>query len=168
MASTTKFNNVNASTERTANITNITFEQYGTNLEILQPLNWQMEEFDDGIRLLSPVEDPSDSHREVLDILIENAGNMSASDYALQTLTDYSDTLDEFNFISSGTSAISGDPAYELVYSYEDANFGLSRARDIITVQDGNVYTISFVAPSTTFSNFNTTVEQIVNSIKIS
>ena len=156
------------SVKGSTNTTTIAFEQYGSNLEIRHPPDWQIEEFDDGIRLLSLIQNPSDSYREVLDILIENTDSKSASDHVLQTLTDYSNVLDEFNLISSGTSTISGNPAYELVYSYEDANFGTSQARDIITVQDGNVYTISFVAPFTTFSNFNTTVEQIVDSIKIS
>ena len=62
---------------------------------------------------------------------------------------------------------LGGNPAYKLDYSYTGKDNNTYKVREIGTIVNGKVYTISYFAPRESYSNYLATVQRMINSFKI-
>ena len=62
---------------------------------------------------------------------------------------------------------LSDNPAHKVVYTYSDAEIGITKTMEIMTIKDDKLYFISYTADSTKYSNYLPTIQKMTDSFKI-
>lgn len=82
-------------------------------------------------------------------------------------ITDYKETLTNFNLIESDTNSIlSRRPAYKLVYTdvEDDANY---KTMEIETIIVDKVYYIEYITEEEMYTHYLPTIQMMINSFEI-
>jgi hypothetical protein len=172
-------NNSSSSTTTTSDI--LTYQNSSYGIEIQYPPNWTKDEGDfdpndditDVVEFTSPFESSLDSYSETLGISIEELTdqNMTLEEYASSLITDYNETLTNFNLIESNTnSTLAGKPAYKLVYTEtleDEVDSTNLKSMEIGTIIGDRLYFIEYIAEEEKYSNYLPTVEMMINSLEI-
>ncbi|MGH9976341.1 MAG: hypothetical protein ACRD8Z_10970, partial [Nitrososphaeraceae archaeon] len=99
----------------------------------------------------------------------------SNNDSMLEVLTtrnlELAKSLPDFNIVElNRTSILSGSPAYKIEYTFADPGSPLHpvfESLSIWTVKEDKVYTISYTAPESVFSNYLYSVQSMIDSFVI-
>src|ERR1700730_2893799 len=144
----------------------LTYESSNCGFVVQYPANWQKVEFSKGIEegtrnlvvnFLSPLEGPSDTFREYL---IVQTANITSRDLSLKTFTIeqmafLKDSFPDFNILESNRSTtITSHIAYEVVYAYSDPIIGKAKAMEILIVNGGERYIVSYHADAAKYSKY--------------
>jgi S1-C subfamily serine protease len=170
---------VSSSAPTTSDI--LTYQNSAYGIRIQYPANWTKDEQDfdpnDGVTDIvvfsSPLENRLDRYSENLGISMERLSNqdMTLEEYVTSLITDYNETLTDFNLIESNTSTTLGGgdnnrPAYRLLYTdkEDDANY---KTMEIGTIIGDRVYFINYVAEQEKYSNYLPNIQMMINSLQI-
>jgi S1-C subfamily serine protease len=159
----------------------LTYQNSAYGIRIQYPANWTKDEQDfdpnDGVTDIvvfsSPLENRLDRYSENLGISMDRLSNqdMTLEEYVTSLITDYNETLTDFNLIESNTSTTLGGgdnnrPAYRLSYTdkEDDANY---KTMEIGTIIGDRVYFINYVAEEEKYSNYLPNIQRMINSLQI-
>jgi eukaryotic-like serine/threonine-protein kinase len=93
--------------------------------------------------------------------------NLNLNEYLTRITNDYKAKLKEFKVIESNTNSIlAGKPAYKLVFTDEEDEI-YYKTMDIGTIIGDKVYSLSYVAQREQYSDYLSTVQKMINSLKI-
>ena len=95
--------------------------------------------------------------------------NMTLDEYAASVISDYNETLTDFNLIESNTNiTLGGDnkPAYRLIYTDRDIDTNY-KTMEIGTIIGDRVYYIEYIAEEKKYSNYLPTIQMMINSFQI-
>ena len=177
-------------------INSTTYENSTLGIRIEHPTNWKPFEKTsvatsaDVIEFIPFVESEHDPLAPFFSISIEDlekvkvsqkVGNESVlgtrinNNSALEILTnrnlELAKSLPDFNITEfNRTSILSGIPAYKIVYTFADPGsplLPLFKSMNLWTVKDGKVYTISYSASESEFSNHLETIQNMIDSFMI-
>lgn len=180
----------------TSTIKNSTYENSTLGIQIEYPGNWKPFEKTSSatnatvIEFIPFVESEHDPLRPFFSISIEDLeevktlenveneselGIGSNNNSTLNVLTkrnlDLAKSLPDFDLVKlNSTSILSGIPAYEIVYTFADPGsplLPLFKSMNIWAIQDDKVYTISYSAPESEFSNHLPTIQYMIDSFMI-
>jgi eukaryotic-like serine/threonine-protein kinase len=156
----------------------LTYENPTYAFGIQYPSNWEKVEFNQGIEeghrniivnFVSPLEGSSDTFREYLIIEVGNLWSQKLSlDQYTNTQIRSRLSLPSFELIESTSATLSDNPARRVVYTYSDAEIGITRTMEILTIKDDKLYFISYTADATKYSNYLPTIQKMIDSFKIS
>jgi S1-C subfamily serine protease len=170
---------VSSSAATTSDI--LTYQNSAFGIRIQYPANWTKDEQDfdpnDGVTDIvvfsSPLENRLDRYSENLGISMDRLSNqdMTLEEYITSLITDYNETLTDFNLIESNTSTTLGGednnrPAYRLLYTdkEDDANY---KTMEIGTIIGDRVFFINYVAEEEKYSNYLPNIQMMINSLQI-
>ena len=159
----------------------MTYQNSSYGVRIQYPANWTIDEQDvdpndtitDIVTFSSPLTSRFDIYSENLDIGLERLAdqNMTLEEYAASLITDYNETLTDFNPIESNTNITLGGgnnthPAYRLIYTDREDNINY-KTMEIGTIIGDKVYYIQYIAEEKKYSNYLPTVQMMINSLQI-
>jgi serine/threonine-protein kinase len=75
--------------------------------------------------------------------------------------------LPSFELIESTSATLSDNPAHKVVYTYSDAEIGITKTMEILTIKDDKLYFISYTADATKYSSYLPTIQKMIDSFKI-
>jgi S1-C subfamily serine protease len=157
----------------------LTYQNSSYGIRIQYPANWTKDEqdFDPNdtetniVAFSSPLTSRFDRYSETLYISMKRLTdqNMTLDEYAASVISDYNETLTDFNLIESNTNiTLGGDnkPAYRLIYTdrEDDVNY---KTMEIGTIIGDRVYYIEYFAEEKKYSNYLPTIQMMINSFQI-
>jgi S1-C subfamily serine protease len=162
----------------TSNI--LTYQNSSYGVRIQYPANWTIDEQDvdpnDTITNIVTFSSPLTSR---FDIYSENLGtglekladqNVTLEEYADSLITDYNETLTDFNPIELNTNITLGagnnNPAYRLIYTDREDNINY-KTMEIGTIIGDKVYYIQYIAEENKYSTYLPTIQMMINSLQI-
>jgi hypothetical protein len=165
------------STNLTSDI--LTYQNSSYGIRIQYPANWTKDEQDydpnDNITYIvdfnSPFTSRFDIYSENLGIGLERLSNqdMTLEEYVTSLITDYNETLTDFNLIELNKNITLGggdNPAYRLIYT--DNEDGINyKTMEIGTIIGDRVYYIEYIAEENKYSNYLPTIQMMINSLQI-
>jgi hypothetical protein len=172
----------NATIPNSINITSniLTYQNSSYGVRIQYPANWTIDEQDvdpnDTITNIVTFSSPLTSR---FDIYSENLGtglekladqNVTLEEYADSLITDYNETLTDFNPIELNTNITLGagnnNPAYRLIYTDREDNINY-KTMEIGTIIGDKVYYIQYIAEENKYSTYLPTIQMMINSLQI-
>ena len=154
-----------------------TYENPAYTFRIQYPSNWEKVEFNQGIEeghrniivnFVSPLESSSDTFREYLIIEVGDlrSQNLSLNKYIDKQISSRL-SLPGFELIESTSATLSDSPAHKVVYTYSDAEIGITKTMEILTIKDDKLYFISYTADATKYSSYLPAIQKMTDSFKI-
>jgi hypothetical protein len=173
-------NTPNSSNLTNANLTSdtLTYQNSSYGITMQYPANWTKDEEDSDpndnitniVTFVSPLENTADNYSENLGIGLEFlVHNTTLDEYASSLITDYNNTITDFNLIELNTNITLGggnNPAYGLLYT--DREDGTNyKTMEIGTIIGDRVFFIEYNAEENKYSNYLPTIQKMINSLQI-
>jgi len=157
----------------------LTYQNSSYGVRIQYPASWTIDEQDvdpndtitNIVTFSSPLTSRFDIYSENLGIGLERLAdqNMTLEEYTTSLITDYNETLTDFNPIELNTNITLGggnNPAYKLVYTDREDNINY-KTMEIGTIIGDKVYYIQYIAEEKKYSNYLPTIQMMINSLQI-
>jgi S1-C subfamily serine protease len=162
----------------TSNI--LTYQNSSYGIRIQYPANWTKDEQDvdpndtitNIVTFSSPLTSRFDIYSENLGIGLERLTdqNMTLKEYTTSLITDYNETLTDFNLIELNTNITLGggnnNTAYRLIYTDREDNINY-KTMEIGTIIGDKVYYIQYIAEENKYSKYLPTIQMMINSFQI-
>jgi eukaryotic-like serine/threonine-protein kinase len=155
----------------------LTYENPPYAFRIQYPSNWEKVEFNQGIEeghrniivnFVSPLEGFSDTFREYLIIEVGDLRSQNISlDQYIKTQISSRRSLPSFELIESTSATLSDNPARKVVYSYSNADIGITKTMELLTIKDDKLYFISYTADATKYSSYLANIQKMTDSFKL-
>lgn len=155
----------------------LTYENPTYAFRIQYPSNWEKVEFNQGIEeghrniivnFVSPLEGSSDTFREYLIIEVGDLRYQNISlDQYIKTQISSRRSLPRFELIESTSATLSDNPARKVVYSYSNADIGITKTMELLTIKDDKLYFISYTADATKYSSYLDNIQKMTDSFKL-
>jgi hypothetical protein len=136
-------------------------------IRIQYPISWQIVEYPDHIVFTSPTESASDRYTETLEVYVLNSDTTLLSGSITQRINNYRGSLPDFILIGSNPTTLADAPAYVIEYNFNDPSMGLARAKEIVTRNGNNEYTILYTAKSEDYLKNNFNINRMITSFQI-
>ncbi len=164
--------------DQSSNKNILTFKDTQRGIDINYPANFEVIEGDsvttDRVEyiasFLQPFQDMDDQFQEYYAIILDPIPyDRNLEEYLVETIKGYEGTYDNYKTIESSTNVIiSGQPGYELIYSYMGEEPNTERkVLETGTIVDDKVYYIEYEAESTQFENNLPQVTALISSLQI-
>jgi hypothetical protein len=147
----------------------LTYQNNDFNFKIDYPSNWERSvKINNEIIFISPkdkdsVSSPAGSVIKVVPLQSKNVSVGSIYNALLSQLKkDYKD----FKLESSGMVTIDGKNAKQLVFTATDSKFQNRKALQIITMDKGNIFILTYKALYDKFSDYEKTINEMISSFK--
>jgi hypothetical protein len=153
----------------------LTFEDKKFGITIQYPSDWELDAEDSlpehsltkVMGFYSPKESDTDSFQESLVIKTERLPTSLALNKAAEKLlSNDARSLPKFDLISSKPTVIKGSPAYSLIYTYKDSDFGKIREMDLLVEKSNMMYVLEYNAKPANFDNYFPTIQKMINTFK--
>jgi hypothetical protein len=166
-----------AMAQKTTSSNLLTYENPTYAFRIQYPPNWEKVEFDQGIEeghrniivnFVSPLGGSSDTFREYLIIEVGDLRSQNISlDQYTNTQISSRRSLPSFELIESASATLSGNPARKVMYTYSNAEIGIARTMELLTIKDHKLYFISYTADATKYSSYLPTIQKMTDSFRL-
>jgi eukaryotic-like serine/threonine-protein kinase len=148
----------------------LTYDDILSGFSIKYPPDWQLEQgIDRALRFKAPRDGTSsDSSPAGLAITFKEVpANVSLSTITQTQLGTLKNLYPDFKLLESGETSFGGRPAYRIVFTATDPDQLFKKAMQIWFKESTKAYLITYKADVDTFSNYLSTVEQMLNSFYI-
>lgn len=154
----------------TSNKSQITVDQFVTydnstrGIKIDYPKDWTViDQF--GLGFFSPKENDSDTFREGLLVSKGPHGNQSIDKLAAGVLAIYNSSLPNFKLIESKGLTIHGNPAQNLIYTFNPGN-GTIKVLESGATENNSIYIFQYRAQENKFDSYLPTIQRMIDSFK--
>ena len=154
----------------------LTFEDKKFGITIHYPSDWELDAKDslpeDSLTKVmgfdSPKQSDTDSFQESLVIKAEHSPtSLILNKAAEKLLSNDARSLPKFDLISSKPTVFKGSPAYSLIYTYKDSDFGKIKEMDLLVEKFNMMYVLEYNAKPANFDNYFPTIQKMINTFKI-
>jgi hypothetical protein len=146
----------------------VTYQNASEGIKIDYPKDWMLIK-ENGLTLLSPKTNYSDSFREGLMVSWGPVVNESIDIMANRLLKFYNSSLMNFHLIESKGIVFHGNPAHSLLYTFSLPRNGSIKALDFGTIENSRLQVFRYTAQENNFEPYlpiiNRTIDSF-NSIK--
>jgi len=143
-------------------------------IRIAYPHDWTKQEGLAGsiVAFLSPWESDSDLYAEDLVITWEDlsAQPKTLNEYTQLAISQLPQIFTDYQLIDSGEAALADRPAYEVVFTCKQGQYGdyLSiKARMVWAVENSKAYIIAYFGEESKYTNYQEIVDQMIDSFEI-
>ena len=154
----------------TSNESQITVDQFVTydnstlGIKIDYPKDWTViDQF--GLGFFSPKENDSDTFREGLLVSKGPHGNQSIDKLAAGVLAIYNSSLPSFKLIESKGLTFHGNPAQNLIYTFNPGN-GTIKVLESGATENNSIYIFQYRAQENKFNSYLPTIQRMIDSFK--
>jgi hypothetical protein len=154
----------------TSNKSQITVDQFVTydnstrGIEIDYPKDWTViDQF--GLGFFSPKENDSDTFQEGLLVSKGPHGNQSIDKLAAGVLAIYNSSLPNFKLIESKGLTFHGNPAQNLIYTFNPGN-GTIKVLESGATENNSIYIFQYRAQENKFDSYLPTIQRMIDSFK--
>lgn len=155
--------------QQTSNL--ISYNNSAQKLRIQYPRTWTKKEQSAGalVVFLSPKENSSDKFQESLGLVVRNlpVQILSLDQMTELTLQHLKRSITDFNLVSSNSINLANGPARQIVYTGKREGVNV-KCMLVSTLKDNRMYVIVYTAETGKYPNFLSTVQQMLNSFRIS
>ncbi len=143
-------------------------EQYQFEIKYLSDWTKQEQVMGSIVAFSSPQESASDIFLENLNVIVQDLSTqpMTLSDYTDLSVDQISRLITDSNIIDSSATTLAGNPAHKLVYTGKHEQHNL-KWMQVWTIKNNKVYLISCTAEVDKYSDFLRTIQQMINSFKL-
>jgi len=140
-------------------------------LQIGYPVNWEMQEDFLGsiVMFLSPLENDLDIFQENVNIITEDLpdGNITVDEYVDVSLAQIEALVLDFNLLESKSLTLNGNPAYKIVYTGSGDGGEQIEWLQVLTIKDTTAYVITFTAEVGAYSNYESVIDEMINTFEL-
>lgn len=165
--------NVNQTEEEIVN-TFIPYYDQETDLTIIYPNNWDVEENDtatnqEKIKFLSPLSNQSDLFREQVTVKIEQLNDplKSLNEYGELVINNISSESNIINLTKVQPTTIANREGRQVTYTNNNYKGHQVKVREYWILQQNSVYVITYIAEVAVFEETLPTVEKMIDSLEI-
>ena len=142
----------------------VTYNNFTRGIKIDYPKGWTViDQF--GLGFFSPNENDSDTFREGLLISKGPHGNESIDKLAAGVLQIYNSSLPNFKLIESKGSTFHGNPAQNLIYTFNPGN-GTIKVFESGATENNSIYIFQYRAQENKFDSYLPTIQRMIDSFK--
>jgi hypothetical protein len=142
----------------------VTYEISTRGIKIDYPKGWTViDQF--GLGFFSPKENVSDTFREGLLVSKGPHGNQSIDKLAAGVLAIYNSSLPNFKLIESKGLTIHGNPAQNLIYTFNPGN-GTIKVLESGATENNSIYIFQYRAQENKFDSYLPTIQRMIDSFK--
>jgi hypothetical protein len=142
----------------------VTYDNSTRGIKIDYPKDWTViDQF--GLRFFSPKENDSDTFREGLLVSKGPHGNQSIDKLAAGVLAIYNSSLPNFKLIESKGLTFHGNPAENLIYTFNPGN-GTIKVLESGATENNSIYIFQYRAQENKFDSYLPTIQRMIDSFK--
>ena len=142
----------------------VTYENSTRGIKIDYPKGWSViDQF--GLGFFSPQENDSDTFREGLLVSKGPHGNESIDKLAAGVLQVYNSSLPNFKLIESKGLTFHGNPAKNLIYTFNPGN-GTIKVFESGATENNSIYIFQYRAQENKFDSYLPTIQKMIDSFK--
>ncbi len=142
----------------------VTYDNSTQGIKIDYPKDWTVvTQF--GLGFFSPKENDSDTFREGLIVSKGPHGNESIDTLAAGVLKIYNSSLPSFKLIESKGLTIHGNPAQNLIYTFNPGN-GTIKVLESGATENNSIYIFQYRAQENKFDSYLPTIQKMIDSFK--
>ena len=163
-----------SSYQNNTNVHFLTYQNSTDGIKIQYPSNWKKVEHGDNagipshtIEFLSPMT-ANDTFQENVFVKVDPFPQ-SLRQLVVGEVDGFKTHTVNFMLLNSVPSTLDGNPAQILVFKYSNflPQFNTLKAMIVLTVKDQKAYAISYVAESSKYSEYLPTIQEMINSFRI-
>lgn len=148
-----------------------TYENSDFGVTLKYPKDWTIQENVMGVlaAFMSPLADKQDTFAENVTFVAQSLGGekVSLKDLGKASAAQLEKVITDFKLESNEGAKAGQYDALKLVYTGKQGAVDLKWAQFYTVIEKGNMYILTFTAPTDQFDAVNSTAENIVNSIQI-
>ncbi|MGA8563270.1 MAG: PsbP-related protein [Nitrososphaeraceae archaeon] len=142
----------------------VTYDNSTRGIKIDYPKGWTViDQF--GLGFFSPKENDSDTFQEGLLVSKGPHGNQSIDKLAAGVLAIYNSSLPNFKLIESKGLTFHGNPAQNLIYTFNPGN-GTIKVLESGATENNSIYIFQYRAQENKFDSYLPTIQRMIDSFK--
>jgi eukaryotic-like serine/threonine-protein kinase len=153
----------------------LTYTNYAYGINIMYPADWKIGEHPYAnvfvVDFMSILKNNSAIFPATITLSVESLKhNTTLNAFTIATLDKAKQSLPDFKLIESNDTALAGNPAYRIVYTFTSSDPSVQlhfQSMNVWTIKNSKIYTISYTGAISQYVSYFPILKNMMNSFKI-